>query len=64
MKIEITVISTPPFCPVVDCSECLASCTADSQRAGKIAKAQAAYEEAEKNLRIAEENLRMVVIYG
>ncbi|MBF0035910.1 hypothetical protein HAX39_25600 [Citrobacter freundii] len=64
MEIKITVINIPTFCPVVDCAECdKAHCTANTQRMGRIEVAQAAYDEAEKALRVAEENLRMAVCH-
>lgn len=65
MENKIPVVSSDPFCPVADCTECeIKPCPFDRQYAERLKNAQAAYGEAEKALRIAEENLRMVVIHG
>lgn len=61
MENKLPVVSSAPFCPVVICAECHASCTADLQRAGRIAAAQREYDAAAEALRIAENNLRTAV---
>lgn len=52
---------TLSFCPVIECSECEAApCPFERHSADKLATAQTLYDEAARNLRIAEDNLRMV----
>lgn len=58
---KVPVVSSAPFRPVVICGECHAKCTADLQRAGRIALAQREYDAAAEALRIAENNLRTAV---
>lgn len=63
MKIEITVITQPSFCPVVECSECKSTCTSGLQRAGvmTVAEAQHKYEVALENLKLAEADIQRAV---
>lgn len=64
-KTEITTAPVQTFCPVIDCAECNAGpCPFDRQYAERLAKAQAEYDEAVNNLRIAEDNLRAVIQHG
>jgi hypothetical protein len=63
-KIEVSVIPALTYCPVVECSECDAAPCPFASRAGRIAEARAAYDEADKNLRVAADNLRAVISHG
>ncbi|NDO83306.1 hypothetical protein CJP72_21865 [Citrobacter sp. NCU1] len=58
-------LGTLSFCPVIECSECEATpCPFERQSTDKMTAAQALYDEAARNLRIAENNLRTVNAHG
>lgn len=59
------VASTLAYCPVIECAECdAAPCPFERQSVDKKSETQAAYELAIHNLKISEENMRMVNGHG
>lgn len=63
--VPVAGVLTLTFCPVTECSECEAApCPFERHSTDKLAAAQALYDEAAKNLKIAEDNLRMVNAQG
>ena len=59
------IATTLAYCPVAGCSECAASpCPFERQQPNKAEEAQAAYDLAFHNLKVAEDNLRMVNANG
>lgn len=63
--IGVVTPTTLSFCPVVECSECEAApCPFERHSTDKLATAQALYDEAVRNLKIAEDNLRTVNGHG
>lgn len=63
--VSVLVASTLAYCPVIECAECDATlCPFERQSVDKKAETQAAYELAIHNLKVAEENMRMVNGHG
>lgn len=63
--IPAVIATTLAYCPVTECCECSAlPCPFERQSVDKVIEAQAAYDLALHNLKVAEDNLRALNAHG